>query len=359
MTETMKATRTSADPALLSSLDLAIARGVTWLAGSQRDDGEFPVYISQDPNLAHGCTPDPSVFPTAIMSLALGHVAEADHLRGRALDFLASERDRFGLCRHWARRNPLCANFPPDVDDTACAADALSRGGYDTDANREILLGNRDGQGRFKTWLSPGTGWKGHNRLKLTLSQLKHIRVHMNFFQTTVCSRDDVDAVVNANVIHYLGAGDHVSPVTEWLKAIIKEGRETQCDRWYDKPCVIRYFISRSLRKLAPEARPLMEARLAEVVPTCCETAQDTALTACALLDWELTPHALIQTILAAQAEDGSWQRQALYNGGRTQRADGGFADLGPDTPYWGSTGLTTAFALEAIARYRAILGSA
>jgi hypothetical protein len=351
----MNASRPSTDPTVLSNLDRAVARGVAWLAGSQRADGEFDVYASLAPDLTHGCNLDPSIFPTAVMAQALGHVPEADGLRGRALDFLVSERDRFGLWRHWARRNPLSASLPPDLDDTACASDALSRGGYFPGTNREILLGNRDRQGRFRTWLVPGTGWTGHDRLTLTASQLRHIPVYVKFFQSTSASLDDVDAVVNANVIHYLGEGDHVRPVVAWLKTIIEEGREAQCDRWYDTPCVVRYFISRALRKLAPDARPLMTTRLAETALSGGESAFETALTACSLLDWDLLPHDLIHTLLADQGDDGTWQRQTLYHGGRARRPGGGFADPVPDTPHWGSNGLTTAFCLEAIARYRAI----
>jgi hypothetical protein len=355
MTGPMNASRPSTDPTVLSNLDRAVACGVAWLAGSQRADGEFDVYASLAPDLTHGCNLDPSIFPTAVMAQALGHVPEADGLRGRALDFLVSERDRFGLWRHWARRNPLSASLPPDLDDTACASDALSRGGYFPGTNREILLGNRDRQGRFRTWLVPGTGWTGHDRLTLTASQLRHIPVYVKFFQSTSASLDDVDAVVNANVIHYLGEGDHVRPVVAWLKTIIEEGREAQCDRWYDTPCVVRYFISRALRKLAPDARPLMTTRLAETALSGGESAFETALTACSLLDWDLLPHDLIHTLLADQGDDGTWQRQTLYHGGRARRPGGGFADPVPDTPHWGSNGLTTAFCLEAIARYRAI----
>jgi hypothetical protein len=83
------------------------------------------------------------------------------------------------------------------------------------------------------------------------------------------------------------------------------------------------------------------------------------ALAACALLDWGEDAAAPIAALLAAQRPDGSWRRAALYHGGRNRLRGGGFAEPHPDTPRWGSEAVTTAFAVEALARWRARAGPA
>jgi hypothetical protein len=78
------------------------------------------------------------------------------------------------------------------------------------------------------------------------------------------------------------------------------------------------------------------------------------ALAACTLLDCSEAPTAHIKALLNSQAPDGSWRRAALYHGGRARLRSGGFAEPHPDTPRWGSEAITTAFAVEALSRWRA-----
>ena len=76
------------------------------------------------------------------------------------------------------------------------------------------------------------------------------------------------------------------------------------------------------------------------------------ALALCSLLRWgHAAPPRLLGLLLDAQRPDGAWPRAALYHGGRRRRRDGSFEAPHPDTPHWGSEALTTAFALEALAR--------
>jgi hypothetical protein len=77
------------------------------------------------------------------------------------------------------------------------------------------------------------------------------------------------------------------------------------------------------------------------------------ALAASTLLDWDGDAGADIAALLRAQQEDGSWRRGALYHGGRARLRTGGFAAPHPDTPRWGSEAISTAFAVEALSRWR------
>jgi hypothetical protein len=262
--------------------------------------------------------------------------------------------DAHGLWRHWTRDHPQYRSLPPDLDDTSCASAALAGAGQSMPDNRALLLANRARDGRFLTWVVPRPRWTGGRHMRLVLRQLRHLPTLVMFFRLTSAKPGDIDAGVNANTLHFLGRFPGEEKVVAWLLSVLREGKERQCDKWYENPFVVRYFLSRALKGRAPEARDLVLARIAA------EPARsdlEHALAACALLDWEEAPQTQLEALLAAQAPDGSWRRAALYHGGRARLRSGGFAEPHPDTPRWGSEAITTAFAVEALARWQARAG--
>jgi len=316
---------TDRHPRPADTLATSIARGVAFLDSRQRSDGELPVNASG--------TPDPAVFPTAVMVHALSWAPGAQRVHDRALDFLQSEMDPRGLWRHWPARHPHHAIIPPDLDDTACASAALERAGRPLPDNRHRLIGNRTSAGLFRTWV-------------ITRVEARHPITLYGFFTRTSAKPFDVDAVVNANVLHYLGPGPHARPVVQFLARALEQGRERQCDKWYENPFVVWYFFSRALSVAAPELRSLMLTRLSSAAPS---NPLETALMACSLAYWK-EPFE-VEAILDHQLESGGWPSAALYHGGRARRRDGSFSAPHPDTPHWGSEELTTAFCIEALSR--------
>ncbi len=328
----------------------SLKRAVAFLESVQLPGGELPVYASTDPSLATGAALDPSIFPSALAAWSLSFWPEADGVRDRICDFLAAEMLPHGLWRHWPRSHPHHASLPPDLDDSSCAALAMQKAGRDVPDHRGLLLANRDAKGLFFTWLAPRLRWSGWRHIALTGRQLAHAPALLMFFRRTSAKPRDVDAVVNANALYRLGPFDRDEAALAFLTAILREGRERQSDKWYDEPFVLWYFLARALAGRSDEARGLLSAKLAEAEA---ENALQLALGLCAAVSLGERPdQARVSQLIALQAEDGSWPRAALYHGGRKRQRDGGFDAPHPDTPRWGSEALTTAFAVEALARW-------
>lgn len=297
----------------------AVARGVELLRRVQLPGGELPV-------LASG-RPDPSVFPTAVMAHSLSFVPEAAGVRERALDFLLAEMQPGGVWKHWPRAHPQHAFLLPDLDDTACVSAALTRVGRVIPDNRALLLKNRNRRGLFRTWLL----------------RYRHPLAMYAFFTRTSAKPFDTDAVVNANVLFYLG---YIPEVIDHLLAVLRDGRERHCDKWYDNPFVVWYFFARALHRVSPEGVDLLAKKVSAATPS---NALEQALAACTLLDCGRAPRT--EALLEMQLPSGAWPAAPVYHGGRARKRDGTFAEPHPETPYWGSEAWTTAFALEALAR--------
>lgn len=337
---------------MLATFDVqaALGRAVAFLERKQFGTGEIPVFASSDPDMISGCVGDPCVFPTALAAHSLSFCPAASSICDRAHRFLLGEVDRHGLWRHWTRAHPHHSILPPDLDDTGCASAVLSRAGIDFPNNRALLLSNRTGRGCFYTWVAPRFRWTGRVHMAITMAQLRRAPALLAFFRATSAKAHDVDACVNANMLFYLGDFPGRDAVVTHLRAVLRQGQESVCDKWYENPFVVRYLFSRALVRVAPEAGALLCQRTADAAPT---NGLEHALSAATLLDWKRDVEHHIRALLALQNGDGSWPRAAVYHGGRARLRRGGFAARHPDTPHWGSEALTTAFAIEALARWR------
>jgi len=325
----------------------AIARGLAFLEERQLPDGAFPVVCTTDPTMVHGCVEDPSLFPTALVAHALSFCQAAAAMRVRAEDFLLAQMSSHGLWKHWTREHPQHALLPPDLDDTCCASRVLARGGRSLPPNRPILLANRSRIGLFYTWIIPRLRWTGLAHARVTLPQLLRAPGLWAFFRATSASPGDIDAAVNANALFYLGPVPGREAIVRHLLDVLRDGREAQCDKWYENPFAIWYFFSRALADIAPEAGPLIRQRIEAATAS---NALEAALAISSLNYWRFeAPRPLLVFLLDSQLPSGAWPRGALYHGGRKRRRDGSFADPHPDTPRWGSEELTTALALEAL----------
>lgn len=337
-------------PGLPNEIDRAIAQGLSELAVRLRPHGELPAPATREDVLVPRCDSSPFATAMALRSLAAVPEARGSELAERMLGFLAAEDQGKGLWGFWSSHSVQYGGLPPDVDDTASALDVLRRFGRGVAAPRGTLLGNRDRQGRFFTFVVPR--W-GHLRRPSALRRLwreRRFRAHRDpLYVATPATRDDVDAVVNAHAVLWLGDGPATRRALDWLVDLVAAGRERGADKWY--PLELSLYVALALlweagvARLAA-AREQVLARLAARQPSAPPTLE-LALGLTSRLAFGAPPtdlRAMLGELLALRSADGLWPRAILY-------CNGPACDVG-----WGSVELSTALALEALARGRAAL---
>ena len=326
----------------IAYIDAAIARGAAFLAQEQRPDGGIPGYY-RDP----GADPFPctDIFPATILAHALAFVPEAAEVREKAVDFLVAEVTHEGLWNFLPRSAPQRSWFPDDVDDTVCATSALRAAGRPVPQNELLLMANRNREGLFHTWFAANqrrAGWRILSPLRKCSRRARQLLRRPSpwnvdrFFDDTGASPHDVDGVVNANALFHLGRRNETEPIISYLESILRAGDEAHCDKWYRNRFTVLYFFARALVPLSEKAADLLRARLAAAAP---ETPMEHASALCAQDQCGLDPDPeLVRALLATQSESGSWPAEPIYWG---------------DDRYWAADAVTTALALEALARCR------
>jgi hypothetical protein len=304
----------------------AIEKGVAFLESAQLPSGEIPIEISPTPEMSGDCSRQPCVFPTALAARVLSIAPSAGRVRSRALDFLQREMSPDGLWRHPSSELPQHLDTPLDLDDTAIASTALAAAGRSFPDNRPILLAHRERSGLFRTWI---VRWWRHP-----------LRTFRFFFFRHTAEMHDVDAVVNANVLIYLGNCEETRPAMEHLLAVLRSNREMTSTIWYGSPFIVWYFFSQALHAIAPEAGEMIVPRIEAAAPA---NALELALASSTLHLWNRVPDA--GPLMDAQLPSGAWPRAGFYHMGRRRM------EPQPKPPWWGSEALTTLFAVEALSR--------
>jgi hypothetical protein len=306
----------------------AIEKGIAFLESAQLPSGEIPIETSPTPEMSGECVRDPVVFPAALAARALSITPSAARVRSRAVEFLLREMEPDGLWRYPSSEHPGHDYIPLDVDDTSIASAALAAAERRFPNNRALLLANRARRGLFKTWI---VRWWPHPR--------KTYR----FFRDSTAELGDVDAVINANVVIYLGMCEETRPAIAHMLAVLRANGEMMSTKWYESRFTVWYFFSHALREIAPEAGEMIVRRIETATP---RNALDLALAASALLLWNRAPD--VQPLINAQLPSGAWPRAGFYHAGLKRISPNEFQ---PTPPWWGSEALTTVLAVEALSR--------
>lgn len=341
------------------AIEKSIAGGLHFLQQHQYPNGEFCVYVSGNDEMLGDARPDSNIFPTALIGASLLFLRQKPGVLSvlqKAAEFLRGQMGRGGTWNHFTNGHPLRAFCPQDADDTACVAHFLEamEVSFPKEHTASLLLHNRRKDGLFYTWFALRMKTNPQRLYwQLALKELKQPVKNLLFWQKMECKRNDVDAVVNANVLFYLGRRRETEAALAYLLRIVEENREDDCDKWYRNPFTVYYFFSRAysagLSELEPLRRPIIERLLDGANRNGFgQTPLDTALAACTLMNLKYAGEALdsaIQTLLQTQLPGGCWPRYRLYYGGPKK------------TVGYGSEELTTAFCLEALERYGALSG--
>ncbi len=333
-------------------VDRAIALGVDFLRRSQLAHGELRCWVSTDPTFRTSCQFDSSVFAAAQVGHSLRWVpAQGAQEVVRGVErFLFSQMGAGGLWRFWSRGHAGHLNIPPDVDDTACISEVLRAGGIAFPDNVPAILGNRDSEGRFYTWIVPRSRHLRWPRAWPALARVVRHRGRVKeFFRSGHARVPDVDGVVNANVLLYLGEGPATRGAVDYLKTILRRREEASCDRWYRSRFAVYYAVARcvaaGVRGLAGESVELVDRLRGAESPEgrFGEGVCDNALAVASLQMLGASSPEVgrgVQYLLEQQATNGSWPAERVYHDG------------GPNEEFgWGSEEITTGYCLEALSR--------
>jgi hypothetical protein len=340
------------------NLEKTIKRGLEYLAGKQLVTGEFAAYRSADPLMKEDCVLDSSPFPTALIvfSLSFSNAIDAVKMIRQATDFLLSEMEKHGVWRYWTSKHPYHKSIPPDLDDIACVSSVLQQNKISFTNNSKLLLENRNAKGLFYTWIVPRIKLPGNLKyLRVVFKEaLKPIRLYY-FWKLNESKPNDIDAVVNSNVLFYLGKRQETKVVIDYLIDIVRNNKEEGCDKWHLSPFNLQYFISKNYFAGIAEFEIIRNESINKLL-TAADSASEnknnileTALAGCALLNWncmidKIQPY--IDKIIKYQDEAGSWPIFPLYYGGPKKYFG------------WGSREITTSYCLEALIRYLKIIES-
>jgi hypothetical protein len=152
--------------------------------------------------------------------------------------------------------------------------------------------------------------------------------------------RDDVDPVVNANALLYLGQSRDTLPAIHFIiDTVLHE--PAAWSLYYEDILALYYAVARAFRHSSPRLSVLGEHIVARIRergerPERLNPLQ-AAMAASAVLTFDPTagpPENLLHLILDAQRADGGWKAYPFYK-------------------VWGSEELTTGLCLEVLARCR------
>lgn len=342
-------------------IEHSISKGIDYLHQHQYPSGEFCVYMSGDDAMQGWNHPDSSIFPSVLIGTSLSFLSDyskAKEMLNKTASFLRYQIGIGSTWNHYTHTHYLRPLCPQDADDTACVSSLLQKCRIDFPAaeNVPLILSNRRRDGLFYTWFALRAQLNSNkNYWRLVSKEFLNPFKAFMFWRKMECERYDIDAVVNANILYYLGDIKETQPVIDWMLKIIDDHKETDCDKWYRNVFTVYYFFSRNyyagITKLEPFRMTIIDRILAKSNSDggVGDSVTDTGLAICSLLNLNFKGDQLtkaIRFLIESQKTTGEWERRRIYYGGPKKIV--GF----------GSEELSTGFCLEALARYKKVSAS-
>lgn len=295
---------------------------------------------SPDEAMVRDCRYDSSNFVTSLVlySLRKAVVDSTDEMIARAIGFLRAQANNLDLWRYWTRDHELYKAVPPDLDDTCNISYVLKLYAKKQFRNNDHIVLNTDADGRFFTWIAP----------RKVLSPKAKAAISADISPESILALmasgvlNDIDPVVNASVVLYLGECDQTKRAIDFIIDLIERRIEVGSSRSYPDALALYYFVSRAYAGGITSFGRLGDTiikRTREMQHEAGDygSALRTAIAMCTLQNFcfkgDLAGR-FSSRLLEMQRADGSWPRAPLY--------------VGP-APYYGSEELTTALCLEAL----------
>lgn len=339
---------------LWEDMDSAIDRGIRFLEEHQLHNGEFMTYISADEKMLQWAAPESTTYMTAVIGHCLLHVQQrpaVDRILLKSTAFLKYQAMRSGVWNFFTRFHWIFRLSPPDADDTAIISSLLRSRNEPFVDNVAILLENRSGKGLFYTWFTIHPTFYNYSGAfwRLIARELKQPLKNLVFWMRDDINRGDIDPVVNANVIAYLGHTKDTERAINFIVDLIVNKAENNADNWYKNPFVFYYFIARLVPlNITPVValKSVIEQRIVEEAKKDnyffnCDLYMAMAASSLIMLGSknELIKN-IIQKIISLQAETGCWKRHAFFT-------------IPTKKFFWGCEELTTALCIEALHLYK------
>jgi hypothetical protein len=169
------------------------------------------------------------------------------------------------------------------------------------------------------------------------------------FWHINEAQRNDIDVVVNANILYYLGYNNDTKAIVNFLLQTLNEEQESESDKWYRDPISFYYFFSRNhakVKQLEPGRRIIIKRIYDHYNEdgSIGGSALSTAMGLSALMNFEDKDErieSVVNYILRSQHKTGYWDRNIFSYGGPSKAIG------------WGSEELTTAQCIEALYKYK------
>jgi hypothetical protein len=302
----------------------SITSGINFLFSHQLPYGEFKVYACPNREMNLDCYFDSSVFATTQIMYCLNFISDPliDEMIKKSRSFLSEELVGPGMFQYYSSRNSRKLAF--DLDDTSCASFSLRNNHPFIQLRYNInhIINNRNQDGLFYTWLGIPE------------------------------DKNDVDSVVNANVICYLGTCQETENSIAWLIDIVLKGNEKESYHFYLDDFFLYYAISRAYFNGVTSLSETKETIFKRILERQSADGSfgDNLITAIAmstLLNFGFNDKYVLEKtgeyLISRQFEDGSWGKIALF--------------IGPES-FYGSEELTSALCLEALAHFKNLFDS-
>jgi len=306
---------------LKDKIEISITEGLDFLAKEQKSDGSF--FSETLP----GEEKHESPFFTSLIAISLSGISDnhrAKEIASKACNFLLTQKSHHWSFNYWARESRESAEtpYPDDLDDTFCALSAISlnkpeliTGGVLAHAATMLAALEEKEGGPYKTWLVPETAapaWK------------------------------DIDLAVNGNIAYFLSLQDISLPS---INSMIEKAAKSQkfSSPYYVSPYPAIYFISRFFREKT--AGKIINFLLSKEKDGRWSDPLNTALAVSALINLGHPKEKLQRSVayLLKTRESGKW---SAFHFGIELVKNG-------KNHYSASSSLTTAFCVEALAKFQ------